>query len=150
MAAFLAICFGAAALGALGTNSSLTTWYAGLEKPSWNPPNWIFGPVWTFLYASMAVAAWLVWRSVGFRGAKIPLTWFAVQLALNAAWSLLFFGLQSPALALVDVVLLLIAIVGCMLSFVRISPLAAVLLSPYLAWTSFAAVLNATLWQLNR
>jgi len=142
----VAVCFGVAGIGGLTTNSNVPNWYAGLEKPAWTPPGWIFGPVWSFLYLSMAVAAWLVWR----RGnALVPLTLFAVQLAFNAAWSWLFFGLYNPGAAFIDVVLLWAAIVATMLVFWFRSTIAGLLFVPYLAWVSFAAVLNFTIWRLN-
>lgn len=124
-------------------------WYARLEKPSWNPPNWVFGPVWTLLYISMAVAAWLVWRQAGLCAAALPLAMFAVQLALNGAWTWLFFGLHNPALAFADIVLLWAAILVTALLFWPVRPLAGALLLPYLAWVSFAASLNFALWRMN-
>lgn len=143
---FVVLCLALGALGAAVTAPAIPTWYAALAKPSFNPPNWIFAPVWTTLYVIMAIAAWLVWR----RGdARIPLTLFAVQLVLNSAWSLIFFGLHRVDLALVDIVLLLTAIVATALSFRRRSAVAALLLVPYLAWVSFATVLNAAIWRLN-
>lgn len=146
---FLFVCLGTAGLGAAWTNSSVTTWYATLEKPSWNPPNWVFGPVWTCLYVAMAIAAWLVWRHEGFTGAPMSMLLFGGQLILNAAWSLLFFGLRNPGLALVDVILLWLSILATILAFGRVSTWAAALLVPYLAWVSFATALNWTLWRLN-
>lgn len=146
---FLVLVFAAAALGSALTTSSLGPWYESLNKPSWNPPNWVFGPVWTVIYIMMAVAAWLVWRRDGWRQSQVPLAWFAVQLALNVAWSGLFFGLRSPGLALVDIAALWIALAITATLFWRRVPAAGVLLVPYLAWSSFAAVLNATIWRLN-
>ncbi len=140
------VCFAVAGIGGLATAPNIPTWHAGLVKPAWTPPGWIFGPVWSLLYLSMAVAAWLVWR----RGnALVPLTLFAVQLAFNAAWSWLFFGLHSPGAALIDVVLLWVAIAATMLVFWIRSTIAGLLFVPYLAWVSFAAVLNFTIWRLN-
>lgn len=146
---FLAVCLGTAGLGTAWTSTSLQTWYATLEKPSWNPPNWVFGPVWTCLYIAMAIAAWLVWREKGIVNARTPLLLFVAQLILNAAWSFLFFGLRNPGLAFVDVVLLWLAILATLLTFGKISAWAAALLVPYLAWVSFATVLNWTLWRMN-
>ena len=146
---FLAGCLATAGLGATWTSTSLDTWYAMLEKPSWNPPNWVFGPVWTCLYFAMAIAAWLVWREKGTGGARMPLLLFMGQLLLNAAWSFLFFGLRHPGLALVDVVLLWLSILATLLAFGKVSTAAAALLAPYLAWVSFATVLNWTLWRMN-
>jgi len=125
-------------------------WYAGLNKPSWNPPGWVFGPVWSALYTMMAVAAWLVWQRGGVVAQRRALTWFAVQLALNAAWTPLFFGLHLPAVAFGEILLLCAAIAATLLAFSRVNRLAAWLLAPYLAWVSFAAVLNFMIWRLNR
>jgi translocator protein len=125
------------------TAQSVVTWFPTLVKPSFNPPAWLFAPVWTTLYVMMAVAAWLVWLRKG------SLVLFYVQLALNFAWSLLFFGLHSPALALVDIVALWIAILLTLLAFWKIDRRAGWLLVPYLAWVSFAGVLNASIWWLN-
>ncbi|MCU0784896.1 MAG: tryptophan-rich sensory protein [Verrucomicrobia bacterium] len=124
-------------------------WYATLKKPSWNPPGWIFGPVWTALYTMMAVAAWLVWKRGGFVAQRRPLLIFLAQLALNALWTPLFFGLHRPGLAFAEIVLLWLAIAATIPTFWRVSSLAAWLLVPYLAWVSFAAVLNFTLWRLK-
>jgi benzodiazapine receptor len=144
----LAACFAAAGLGSIATAPALGKWYAGLVKPPWNPPNWIFGPVWTTLYAMMAVAAWLVWRRGGPR--RLPaLILFGVQLALNVSWSWLFFGLRQPGLALVEILLLWLAIGATAWAFGRHSWPAALLLLPYFLWVSFAAVLNWALWRLN-
>ena len=143
---FLVACFGVAAFGGATTASSVRDWYPTIEKPAWTPPSWIFGPVWTALYAMMAVAAWLVWRRAGWCGA---LSWFAVQLALNAAWSPVFFGLHRIGLAFVNIVLLWLAIVGTTVTFWKVSPLAGGLFVPYLAWVSFASILNFTIWRLN-
>jgi len=147
MLGFLLITFAVAGVSGMATSGSVREWYPTIIKPSWNPPGWVFGPVWTILYAMMAVAAWLVWRKTGWSGA---LVWFAVQLALNAAWSPLFFGLHRIDLALVDIVALWVAITGTLVAFWKVSPLAGGLLIPYLAWVSFATALNFTLWRLNR
>jgi benzodiazapine receptor len=143
---FIAICLAAGALGAAITAPAIPTWYAGLAKPSFNPPDWLFGPVWTALYLMMAVAAWLVWR----RGAaRAALLLFALQLVLNSAWSLLFFGIHRVDLALIDIVVLLAAIVATSLAFRRASTIAALLFVPYIAWVSFAMALNIAIWRLN-
>lgn len=142
----VAVCFGAAAIGAQFMPGE---WYESLNKPSWNPPNWVFGPVWTVLYLMMAVSAWLVWRVRGWGGARHALTLFGVQLALNACWSWLFFGRYRPDLALVDIVLLWLAIGLTIRAFWSISRLAAYLLVPYWLWVSFATGLNFTLWRVN-
>jgi len=146
LAGWLALCFGAASLGALFTPGE---WYAALEKPAWNPPAWIFGPVWTALYAMMAVAAWLVWRCGGFVKQRGPLTLFLVQLVLNAGWTPLFFGLHLPGLAFAEIVVLWLTIAAVLVAFRRVSRAAAVFLVPYLLWVSFAAALNFALWRLN-
>ena len=140
------LCFGAAAMGGLFMPGE---WYAALKKPSWNPPGWIFGPVWTVLYTMMAVAAWLVWKRGGFAAQRRPLMLFLVQLALNAAWTPLFFGLHWTGVAFAEIVLLCLAIAATIAAFRPVGRVAAWLLAPYLAWVSFAAVLNCVLWRLN-
>ncbi|NLH98966.1 MAG: tryptophan-rich sensory protein [Chthonomonadales bacterium] len=145
--AFLLIVLAAAAVGARYMPGE---WYASLRKPPFNPPNWIFGPVWTALYLGMAVAAWLVWREGGLRVQALPLALFGAQLILNAAWSFLFFGLRRPDLALVNIVCLGALIAATAVAFRPVSTAAFVLMLPYLAWVSFATVLNASLWWLNR
>lgn len=142
----LVICFAVAGLGSLATTPNIANWYATLNKPSWNPPNWLFGPVWTLLYAMMGVAAWLVWRRVGWGTAILC---FAVQLGLNLAWSFIFFGAHQTGLAFVEIILLWLAIVATIISFSAVSKPAAALLIPYLLWVSFAAALNFTIWRLN-
>jgi translocator protein len=124
-------------------------WYASLEQPAWAPPDWVFGPVWTALYATMGVAAWLVWRTWGFTGARLALGLYVVQLVLNGMWSWIFFGLQRPGLALVEILALWVAIVATTVAFWRIRRPAGLLLLPYLAWVAFAALLNAAIWRLN-
>ena len=142
------------ALGGLSgyaTARGVSTWYPTLVKPSFNPPAWVFGPVWTVLYIMMGVAAFLVWRrGLDVDGVRIALTIFVVQLALNGIWSILFFGMQEPGWALAEIILLWIAIGTTILLFWRVAPAAGALLLPYLAWVSFATVLNASLWWLNR
>lgn len=144
---FLVACFLAAATGILFKPGA---WYEGLNKPSWRPPNWLFAPVWTLLYVMMAVAGWLVWRSAGFGGGAGPLSLFALQLALNALWTPVFFGLHRQDLGFAVIVALWLAIAATIVAFATISPAAAVLMVPYLAWVSFASVLNYTVWQMNR
>jgi tryptophan-rich sensory protein len=123
--------------------------YAVLRQPSWAPPGWLFGPVWTTLYALMALAAWLVWRSGPFTATRSALTVYGVQLALNMAWTPLFFGLGWRGTAFVEIVVLWCAVVATIVLFRRHSPWAATLLLPYWAWTTFAAVLNFAVWRLN-
>ncbi len=146
LAVFVVICFAAAGAGSYFTATSVGTWYAELKKPAWNPPNWLFGPVWTFLYLTMAVAAWLVWMK---GGATSALALFAVQLALNVAWSGLFFGLRAPLPAFVGIVLLWDAIALTGYLFWRAVPAAGWLMAPYLAWVTFAGALNLSIWMLN-
>ncbi len=136
-------------IGGLATASSVTTWYAGLIKPPFNPPNAVFGPVWTTLYVLMALAAWRVWRA-GPAGARRPgLILYAVQLALNLAWSLIFFGLRQPAIALAEVALLLAAVVATGVAFWRTDRSAGLMMIPYVAWVAFASALNFEIWRLN-
>jgi benzodiazapine receptor len=137
-------------MGAVFTTSSVRDWYPTLQKPSWNPPAWLFGPVWTILYIMMAIAAWLVWQRRGLVIVNSALGLFAFQLILNAAWSPLFFGLRSPLAGLSDIFLLWAAIFVTLLSFWKISPAAGVLLVPYWLWVSFATALNFAIWKLNR
>lgn len=126
-------------------------WFSALLKPTWNPPSWIFAPVWTLLYATMAVALWLVRREPANedRLRKVALVLFAIQFALNLAWTPLFFGLRSPGLAFAEICLLWIVLLSTMLAFGRVRPLAGYLLLPYLLWVSFALVLNGTIWLMN-
>ena len=138
-------------LSGFATARGVATWYPTLAKPSFNPPAWVFGPTWTVLYILMGVALFLVWRQgLGTDGVKLALTVFAVQLVLNALWSIIFFGMQSPAWAFVEIILLWLAIVATLWAFWRVIPAAGWLLVPYLAWVSFAAVLNGSIWILNR
>lgn len=123
-------------------------WYAALRKPPLTPPNWLFGPAWTVLYLSIAVAGWLVWRAP--RKEPLALALWGIQLALNAAWSWLFFGLQRPGLALIEIGVLLVLILATTVAFFRVRRMAGVLFAPYAAWVSFAAYLNAGIWYLNR
>jgi len=123
-------------------------WYERLQKPPLNPPNWVFAPVWSVLYVAIAVAAWLVWRARPASG--VPLALWGGQLVLNAAWSLLFFGLQLSGVALVEILILLALLIATAASFHRVRAMAGLLLLPYVAWVSFAAYLNAGLWYLNR
>ncbi len=135
------------ALGALVAKPG--SWYQGIPKPWWTPPPWLFGPVWTLLYLSMGVAAWLVWRRGGWRVQRTALTLFAVQLVLNALWTPLFFGLKDPLLALLDIALLAITVAATLVAFYRVSAAAGALLAPYLAWVLFASALNGAIWWMN-
>ena len=149
LAVFIAICLGAGGLGAVATTPEIDGWYRTLAKPAWNPPDAVFGPVWTTLFILMAIAAWLIWRPEGFKVAAMPLTLFAMQLVLNVSWSWIFFGMHQPGWAFVEIVALWLAIVATTAAFFRCSKLGGCLLVPYLAWVSFAAVLNFTIWRLN-
>lgn len=137
-------------VGAVFTSSSIPTWYALLEKPLLSPPNWVFGPVWTLLYFLMGVAAFLVWQTGGGRNeVRRALMAYGVQLVLNTLWSILFFGLQNPALAFLEILILWCAIAWTGFLFWRIRSTAGYLLLPYLAWVTFAAYLNASIALLN-
>jgi len=149
LTASLALCFAVAGLGGYWTALGLGPWYEGLRKPSWTPPNRVFGPVWTALYVAMAVAAWLVWRRRGLAEARFLLSLFALQLALNLAWTGLFFALQRPGLAFGEILLLWVTILATLLAFGRVSRVAGWLLAPYLAWVTFAAALNFAIWRSN-
>lgn len=143
---WILLCFTAAAGGGFVMTGD---WYAMLSKPTWNPPSWVFGPVWTLLYLMMGVSAWLVWKEGGFAQQRKPLTVFLVQLVLNAIWTPLFFGTHELGIAFAEILLLWLAILATILAFRRVSTTAAWLLVPYLLWVSFASVLNATLWWMN-
>jgi benzodiazapine receptor len=147
LAGFIALCLMVGALGGMVTSGAIDNWYRPLVKPTWTPPDWLFAPAWTTLYIMMAVAAWLVWRTQD-RIAPAMLLFFS-QLALNFAWSFLFFGARSPWLGLIDITLLWLAILFTMLAFFGRSKLAGWLFVPYLAWVSFASALNFTIWRLN-
>ncbi len=146
---FLVVCSGAAAIGSLFTVAEVLTWYAGLAKPAWGPPNWLFGPVWTTLYGMMAVAGWLAWRRAGPAGAERALALFGVQLVLNAVWSGLFFGRHRPDWAFAEIVVLWVAILATTVALWRIHRGAGLLFVPYLLWVTFAAALNYAIWALN-
>jgi translocator protein len=138
-------------IGSVFTAQSIPTWYAQIQKPMFAPPNWVFGPVWTTLFALMGIAAYLVWKTQKRSSARqIALGLFALQLVLNVVWSLVFFGLRNPGLAFLEIILLWLAIAATMYSFARVSKSAALLLVPYLAWVSFAGFLNYRIWQLNK
>ena len=146
---FIATCFAAAGLGAAATATSIGGWYQTLAKPNWNPPDWLFGPVWSVLYFLMAVAAWLVWRRGGWSAARSALIWFGIQFALNVLWSFVFFGMQQPGFAVVEIIALWLSIVATMVAFRGKSVAATILMVPYFAWSTFAAVLNFELWRMN-
>ena len=146
LAAWLGFVALAASLGGQFTDPD---WYLELRRPAWAPPAWVFGPVWTLLYAGMAVAAWLVWRPGGFSAAPKALNLFGVQLVGNAAWPWIFFELRLPGWAFVQIILLWALILATLLAFWRHSRAAALLLLPYLGWVTFAAALNYAVWRLN-
>ncbi len=144
---FVVACFLAAATGIFFKPGD---WYERLKKPSWRPPNWLFAPVWTVLYLMIAFAGWLVWRSAGFGGATTALAFYALQLLLNALWTPVFFGLHRPDLGFAVIALLWLAIAATIVAFAPLNGVAALLMIPYLAWVSFASLLNFAVWRLNR
>jgi tryptophan-rich sensory protein len=146
LAGFIVLCFAAASIGGLATGRSVDTWYRDLAKPSWTPPGWVFGPVWTLLYLAMAVAAWRVWEN---QGLKWPLALFGTQLAFNAAWSWLFFGLRMPGAACINVILLWVGILATTIVFWRVDVAAGIIFVPYLLWVTFASILNVAIWRMN-
>jgi tryptophan-rich sensory protein len=146
------ICLAVGYLSGMVTRASITTWYPTLVKPSFNPPNWIFAPVWTSLYVMMGVAAGLIWNQITTQKSAVTkaLQFFIIQLVLNALWSYLFFGLHNLMLATIEVVLLWLMIFETYSQFAKINKTASYLMLPYLAWVSFASVLTASIWWLNK
>lgn len=149
--AAIALPLGAGALGAIPTASAVPTWYRHIKKPRWNPPSWVFAPVWTLLYGLMGTAVWLVWRL----GPEKPevrraVSLYGVQLLLNGLWTPIFFGLRSPGLALAEIVPLWGVLAATIVQFFKVRPVAGLLLLPYLMWTTFATALTAEVWRLNR
>jgi translocator protein len=136
-------------IGSFFTASSVQTWFTTLTKPDWNPPSWVFGPVWITLYTLMGISAYLVWQKKDMPSAKFALYVYGIHLAFNALWSILFFGLQNPGLAFVEIIFLLVLIVITTILFWKINPWAGVLMIPYIVWVSFATFLNYSIWQLN-
>lgn len=137
-------------IGSVFTTPSITGWYAGIVKPAINPPAWVFGPVWTTLFALMGIAAFLIWKKgLGRRDVKIALYIFGGQLILNTLWSIIFFGLHNPGAALIEIIFLWVVILVTIIAFFKISKAAAWLLIPYILWVSFAGYLNFTIWMLN-
>ena len=150
LALAILLCQAAGIIGSFFTVAAIPTWYAALNKPSFNPPAWLFGPVWIGLYTLMGVAFFLTWRLGREKpGVNKALTFFAVQLILNTVWTPLFFGLKLPGLAFAEIILLWIVIVLTLVQFYKLSKTAGLLLVPYILWVSFAAVLNFSLWVLN-
>ncbi len=150
LGAFIAICFLAAAIGSRFTAASVKSWYPTLMKPAGTPPAWVFGPVWSTLYALMATAAWLVWKQRSAADVTLALALFFTQLALNATWSFVFFGLRRPGLALLEILVLLATIIATTANFAQFSRPAFWLMTPYVGWVSYATYLNVGIWRLNR
>jgi benzodiazapine receptor len=150
LVASILICQAAGFIGSIFTTPSIPTWYATLQKPAFNPPNWIFAPVWTLLFLLMGISLFLIWQRIsGNRAAKQALLVFGAQLVLNIIWSVLFFGLHNPLCAFIEIIVLWIAILATLVSTYRTSRIGGILLIPYILWVSFAAYLNLSLWQLN-
>jgi tryptophan-rich sensory protein len=147
---FIAICFAVAGIGSAFTAGSVKTWYPGLLKPPGTPPAWVFGPVWSTLYLMMATSAWLVWRQRDLEDVALALAVFVAQLILNGLWSYIFFGLRRPGAALIEIIVLLVAIAITTIKFFEHSRLSLWLMTPYLAWVTYASYLNYGIWRLNR
>lgn len=148
LAGWLALCFGAGATGSVAT-AQARAFYSQLAQPAWAPPGWVFGPVWTVLYALMGISAWLIWKEGGFRAHGAPLGLFLGQLVLNALWSWLFFAWRLGGLSFINILALLGMLTLVLTVFWRIRRLAGILLIPYLLWVAFASALNFAIWQLN-
>jgi tryptophan-rich sensory protein len=149
LGAFVALCLAISAIGGWVTADSVGTWYRTLQKPDFNPPDWVFAPVWSLLYLMIALAGWRVWRRRGLAGARAAMAAYAVQHTLNLAWSFLFFGGRMIGIALAEIVILFVAISVNAVLFWRIDRMAGWLLAPYAAWVAFASILNFALWRLN-
>ena len=149
LVAFIILCLAVSSAGGAITATSVDTWYQTLEKPSFNPPDWVFAPVWTALYILMGLAAWRIWRFRSIANTVKALSIFGVQLGLNLSWSILFFGLQRIDLALIEIFILLATIVLNAILFWRIDRLAGLIFVPYVLWVTFATILNASIWLLN-
>jgi len=144
------ICQMAGIIGSVFTTPAITTWYANINKPSFNPPNWLFAPVWTTLFLLMGIALFLIWKKgLNRKDVKTAFSVFMFHLVLNTLWSILFFGLKSPFAAFIEIIFLWIFILISIILFFRISKIAAYLLIPYIFWVSFASVLNFAIWRLN-
>jgi translocator protein len=139
----------AGVIGSLFTVQNIPTWYAGLNKPAFNPPNYIFGPVWITLYFIMGISFFLVWKNTKSYDIKVPVILFVVQLVLNSLWSIIFFGYKNPMFGFFEIILLWVFILLCILRFYPVSKTASWLLVPHLLWVSFASVLNFKIWMLN-
>lgn len=143
------LCEAIGGIGAIFTTPAINSWYATLAKPAFNPPNWIFAPVWTFLFALMGIALYLVWTNT-VKDKKLAYTFFFIQLALNLLWSILFFGAQLPGFAFVEIIILWIFILLTIINFYRISKPAGIIMIPYLLWVTFASILNYAIYSLNK
>ena len=145
----LVMCQLAGIIGTFFTVNSISTWYASLNKPSFNPPGWIFGPVWITLYILMGISFYLIWMKKDNCNFKLLSSLFLIQLILNSLWTIIFFGLHSPFYAFIEIIILWIMILLCIILFYKISKISSYLLIPYLLWVSFASILNFFLWKLN-
>ena len=144
----IGICFSVAGLGSIFTNMSVKNWYTTIQKPSWTPPNWVFGPVWSFLYLCMGISLWLIWVQRKNISIKLSCSLFGIQMILNLLWSLFFFGLKNPMLAMVDIAMLLVAIVATIISLLRYRN-GSLDSFPLFFWVLFASFLNYSIWKLN-
>jgi translocator protein len=146
---FIVLCYSIGGLGGWVTYPAIGGWYNTIKKPSWTPPNWIFAPVWNFLFLLTAISGWLVWRKNGFNAVRLEMTIFATQLSLNLLWSVVFFGLRSPGWALLVAVLLWLSVGAMIATFRQVSRVASMLMLPYFVWAAFAIALNFAIWRLN-
>ena len=149
LCAWVGLCLAVEILAGWMTSYGVSTWYQSLIRPSWTPPDWLFGPVWTFLYLSMGVAVWRVWLLTPTPERRAAFLLFYFQLILNLLWSGFFFALRRPGLGFIDIVLLLFAILATLMVFIRLDRWAGWLLAPYLVWVGYAAALNFSIWRLN-
>jgi len=147
---FILLCLIIDIIGSFWTRETVSTWYPTLAKPSWTPPDWVFGPVWSCLYIMIAISGWLIYRAEYSHNRSIALILYGGQLALNFLWSFLFFSLRSPTFGLIDIVLLFLLISLTIKKAWSVSPSASLLLIPYLAWVTYATTLNAGIWLLNK
>ena len=136
-------------IGSFFTTSSITTWYAFINKPFFSPPNWLFAPVWTLLYILMGISAFLIWKKRDNLKTKQAFIFYGIQLILNALWSIIFFGMHNPGLALLEIIILWLFILITLIKFYKINKIAGLLFIPYLLWVSFASILNYAIWMLN-
>ncbi len=136
-------------IGSIFTFSSIPTWYAGLVKPVFSPPNWLFGPAWILLYTLMGIAAYLIWKKRQIKGAKTSLWLYGIHLIFNVLWTVIFFGMKNPGLAFAEIIILWALILIVAMKFYKIKKSAGLLFIPYIAWVVFAAILNLAIWRLN-